>query len=290
MGLQRRFTLFPKLPTELRLRIWHLAINRETGPRIIRVRFTARPYMKMLSPEAASGITVVLYEFSCFSLTHPDPGQIMLANREIYYEFRRINPEYLQRGFNGPRIWFNPDRDTILFDLESIFSLHQYILPREVGGWGPGYSKMALHGFEFIQNLSIPLPNPNSHDFIGLQDTLRPALLTGLKNIISTPEGGIAYNTFPGTTSGVQRSFRKQLLTFEERRDGSTRAARINDALVTAVWEMEPDVEAFFGDQWVDGTSDSWDGGPASDGSSPPVDYGLDSSGSSVSTQSSIGI
>lgn len=228
--------------------IWQQAMNDEDGTlRKIRVRFHATPFIFMLQKEAPTGTALLNWDFECDSPTHPDPGQVMLANRQAHAEFRRINPHYIQLRSDGLRIYFNGARDTIVMDIRSIFTLGQYMLPLRMLGWGPQYYRQSLHGMGFIQRLAVPLPDPSSEHFTGMHRVIRRGMLENLAAITTSP---VLEDSTPGTPTALQRFLIRQLLALREPDASPERQMGLNDAIEPAANRIEFQMNIFFGDQW----------------------------------------
>ncbi|KAF8860840.1 hypothetical protein BDZ45DRAFT_777807 [Acephala macrosclerotiorum] len=274
------FTKFSQLPREIQLMIWQQAMNGEDGaPRRIRVQFHATPFIFTLREEAPTGTTMLNWDFECDSPTHPDPGEVMLANRQAHAEFRRVNPHCIQLRSDGPRIYFNGVRDTIVMDIRSIYTLGQYMLPLRMLGWGPQYYRQALHGFGFVQRLAVPLPDPASELFTGMHGVIRRGMLENLTTIATSPA---LEDSTPGTPTILQRFLIRQLLALREPDADPERQTRLNDAMGPAAGRIASEMDIFFGDQWNEEPvpSDTSSSGSSSTAASPPSEASESPSGS----------
>ena len=174
-----KFELFPKLPIELRLKIWKYTAR---GPRIIEVTFERDAYyQKSKNPADTSKKGVyagVYYRHRCISKS----GRLgtLWANSEARQETLKCNPAYLQMD-RGQKIYFNPAVDTIFVDLHSLYVMYDLFPFTRHARKSPS----RFRGFSKVQYLATSLID---NRIKGLR-TLKRKVFTGLQAPISTING-----------------------------------------------------------------------------------------------------
>ncbi|KAK0100578.1 hypothetical protein ONS95_007036 [Cadophora gregata] len=206
------FQLFPRLPPELRLRIWRFAIGTDpdTRGRTIRIIFYQHvdhdpARLVLRSPNGIAGQPQwgleaqyrFLYSLSGAPSDAPFHGQFV--NREVRREFF---PNFLHLHFPDRRptapIRFNAVVDTIFMDLHSLRALYDFArpeipdlrhIPTRASDFSNADRRPRLIGFNRIQILATPMEGPEVFGLV----FLRRRIFTGLTQPVGT------ITTFPDT-------------------------------------------------------------------------------------------
>ena len=118
----RSFTLFPRLPTELRLKIWHLAMP---GPRTITLqyKFRRRARLESALPYTASWTSKDL-----------NPAALQVCHESRYEALEIYEQAFGTHACSGRKVYFDFEQDTLKFGGEENYSESDGIL-----NGAPGY-------------------------------------------------------------------------------------------------------------------------------------------------------
>ena len=141
------FTIFPRLPPELRAKIWDKAFS---SPRIVHIDFNRQvSYQKSVAriPGRRARRAHVHYSFKMRE-RYPPPEMTSISP-EARAEWVRLHPHSIRLN-QGPPIHFNQDRDTIYFDPRSFYWLWYYAVPFLRSGRS---TRTGLRGFPDVRIL-----------------------------------------------------------------------------------------------------------------------------------------
>lgn len=171
------FKPFPKLPAELRIKIWKFALG---GPRIIQVKFERN----ILNYFARRG--KITYRFKCSS-KNENPGTLLACKESRVESLKRL-PDGISLYKDGQVTRFNSNIDAIFLDEASLVALHCLRFHN---------SFRYLHGAALVQNLAIQETQKYPFSVEGAcNDTFcnTKMILTGTKK--DGRGGDVAYEVF----------------------------------------------------------------------------------------------
>lgn len=175
------FTNFNSLPYELRCQVWALAATSFGGSRVIESKWQGTPYYQKTTRRIMTGQRSQLPGLRCRHTLREVSRP--LGTLFACWESRRVtlqhNPSFLQLD-QGRKIYFNPERDFIYFDLADIYFMYKFCSSRSYR-----HRRTRARGFDEIVNLAHPRPHSFYCLHLLIHDAYYGPFMPSVKNFMT---------------------------------------------------------------------------------------------------------
>lgn len=227
------FVRFPRLPVELRRRIWHLVLGPKS--RVIKINIRATPHF-VQKPCYGNLVPAEINLNYHLEAENPINAALLSVCRESRAEAKKWMPAFIQLFFktHGPKVRFNPAEDTIYLNQESLFVLavmQCYSTDWEVS------TKKTLINFTHVQKLGVDEVDIKTLKLLTMLQLTD--VLNGVKSFtpIADPSNTFVPPRLPMTTATRKEYFR---YTFLEKIWEDIEKQILTHNLWTEEWEYQP--------------------------------------------------